>query len=117
MSTGNQSKGSFWTSLSGILTGIAGIVAAGGTIAGLLLSHGSSSSTVSTSPTTAPASAPASAAQVAYPASVDQNYLSACDRTSNGNVTYCQCSLNWFQTNVTYTQLPAALLASDGRPQ
>lgn len=40
----NQSKGSFWTSLPGILTGFASILAAVGTVAGLVLSHGSSRS-------------------------------------------------------------------------
>jgi hypothetical protein len=95
-------KESFWTSLPGILTGIAGVLAAGGTIAGLVLSSGSSHSTTTTLPTPPPATT-----QVAYPAGVDQNYLSACEQSSGGNSVYCQCTLNWFQNNVSYTQFLA----------
>lgn len=43
-----ESKGSFWTSLPGILTGIAGVLAAAGTIVGIVLSQGGSSHSAGT---------------------------------------------------------------------
>jgi hypothetical protein len=78
-----------------------GTMASIATILTLFLTLGQSSSSSTTPP------AEVSTTQAAYPANVDQNYLSSCEQTSNGNVAYCQCTLNWFQDNVAYTQFLA----------
>jgi hypothetical protein len=87
-------------------------VASTGTIAALLFTVGCSSGggSASSSGSAAPRTvAPATdiTAQASYPASTDQNFMSACEQTSNGDVGYCQCTLNWFQANVSYTQFLA----------
>jgi hypothetical protein len=83
-----------------------------GTILALLFTVGCSSGgggDSNSSSTTARTVAPATdiTAQASYPASTDQNFMSACEQTSNGDTGYCQCALNWFQANVSYTQFLA----------
>jgi hypothetical protein len=83
-------------------------VASTATILAPLFILGCSASS-SSSPATPPTVGPATdiTAPAAYPASTDQNFISACEQTSNGDVAYCQCTLNWFQAHVTYTQFLA----------
>jgi hypothetical protein len=59
----NQRKGSFWTSFPGILTGIASIVAAFGTVGGLALSHQSDGNQSAATQSAATQSAPTQATQ------------------------------------------------------
>jgi hypothetical protein len=75
------------------------------TILALLFTVGCSSSSSSTPPTATPATDVNTPA--AYPASTAQNFMTSCEQTSNGDVAYCQCALNWFQANRTYTQFLA----------
>jgi hypothetical protein len=92
---------------------IARTVALSATILALLFTVGCSStssmSSTGSSSATPPTSAPATdvTAPAAYPASTEQNVMSACEQASNGDVTYCQCTLNWFLAHVTYTQFLA----------
>jgi hypothetical protein len=88
-------------SRKGRLGAALGTAASTATILTLFLTLGQSGSSPAAPPTQVPTT------PVAYPANVDQNYLSSCEQTSNGNVAYCQCTLNWFQNNVTYTQFLA----------
>lgn len=62
-------------------------------------SNGGNSSSVTPPP-------PVPTTQVAYPATVEQNYLSNCEQ-GNGNAAFCQCTLNWFEAHITYTQFLA----------
>jgi hypothetical protein len=80
---------------------ILGTMASIATILTLFITLGQSSSSSTTPPSTP------STTQAAFPANVDKNYLSSCEQSSNGNATFCQCTLNWFQTNVTLTQFLA----------
>lgn len=96
-------------SRKGRASAILGTCASIATILTLFLTLGqnsSSSSNTSNSSSTTP-STTAATTQAAYPASVDQNFLSSCEQSSNGNVSFCQCTLNWFQANVSLTQFEA----------
>jgi hypothetical protein len=80
-------------------------VGAAATITALLCTVGCSSGGSITPPSVAPATD--TNVPAAYPASTAQNFMTSCEQTSDGNVTYCQCALNWFETNRTYTQFLA----------
>jgi hypothetical protein len=87
-------------------------VGATATTLALLFTVGCSSGSSTTPPPVAPAAdtnTPAADTNTpaAYPASAAQNFMSSCEQTSNGDVAYCQCALNWFQANRTYTQFLA----------
>jgi hypothetical protein len=80
-------------------------IASTATILALLFTVGCSSGSSAAPPTAAPATDINTPA--AYPASTAQNFMTSCEQTSNGEVAYCQCTLNWFQTHRTYTQFLA----------
>jgi hypothetical protein len=119
-SKSDQSKGSFWTSLPGILTGIAAILAAVGTIVGLVLSHGPSHSVISTSSTTPAAvvsSAQASlsstsAGQIANDVTGDTVNASRHSGASVTSATCYQSSVGQSGNGVTYAECD--LTYSDG---
>ena len=91
---------------------IVAVIATATLMMGLFACSSGSPSPGSSPPPSSPAASesttpPTATTQAAYPASVDQNYLSACEQSSNGNVAVCQCTLNWFERNITYTQFLA----------
>ena len=73
--------------IGGLLTGAASVAS----ILGFLISAGGSSSS--------------STATSAYPQNVQDNYLNSCEQ--QGSVAGCQCTLNWFQANVSLARFEA----------
>lgn len=57
---------------------------------------------------------PSANISAAYPAASQQNYLSSCE-SGGGTVSYCGCTLQWFEANVSYAQFVGDnQLASEG---
>jgi hypothetical protein len=96
----NQSKRSFWTSLPGILTGIASILAAVGAVSGLVLSHGSSRS-----PAAAAAAVQNSSPQATVQTWSDQANAICAIAIKNGS--------GYEPSNPFISQLPAATQLAD----
>ena len=77
------------------ISGALGVAASVATILGFFATAGGSSS-----PAAAPAAASSPAASVpGYPQNVQDNYLNGCE--VNAPVQSCQCTLDWFQANVS----------------
>ena len=54
---------------------------------------------------------PASPGASGYPASAQNAIVSDCEQNNGEPASYCQCNLNWLETNIPYsmfTQAPAA---------
>ncbi len=68
-----------------------------------------SASTATTSSSTAPTSAPAP--QSTYSSQLRSFFLSSCDRTSNGKLAYCRCTLSHIERLATQARFEADVRA------